>query len=383
MALRNTTKGSISLNTRLVDQNRIEVFITDSGQTTTKTFKTKVEEFNQTHFTRFSSSKHQEIFSERNNDLMASLRLSLSYQLSLQVSKSKDNGIQDHSDWRHNKFSFLIDDLCEENIEDMKEMESKLEIHQIETLKKFKFIDDISLNEEEYYHNLTKKTFTGSEIKHSVSSVDFSINNNEISSENQTYNKNGSGGSSKYKSFKSFTRLKTFFVSDAATYQEPTNKSHYSREMLLEKSIERIQMMMRSRRCKCPYSLIVDDNDLNILALRLILSKLYINCETSLSADEAIEKINNLKNGECCKHHKLIFLDVEMPVKDGFQALEEIKEIFLNENFMELNVIVVTAHSQNNDIVERMKSKGVRDVLSKPLSFNVLVSVLGSLIVDL
>lgn len=380
MALRNTTKGSISLNTRLIDHNRIEVFITDSGQTTTKTLKTKVEEFNQTHFTRFSSKQHQDPIFEKNNDLMASLRLSLSYQLSLQVSKSVDNGIQDHSDWRHNKFSFLIDDLCDDNFEDMREIESKLEIHQIETLKKFKFIDDISLNEDENYYKLTKKTFTGSEIRHSVSSIDFSIN--ESSYENHTYKKYTSGASLKFKSLKSFTRLKTFFVSDAATYHEPTNKSHYNREMILERSIEKIQMLMRARRCKCPYALIVDDNDLNILALKLILSKLYISCETSLSADEAIEKINNLKNGDCCRHHKLIFLDVEMPVKDGFQALEEIKDIFLNENFNQLNVIVVTAHSQNNEIVERMKSKGVHDVLSKPLSFNVLVTVLGSLIVD-
>lgn len=380
MALRNTTKGSISLNTRLIDHNRIEVFITDSGQTTTKTLKTKVEEFNQTHFTRFSSKQHQDSIFEKNNDLMASLRLSLSYQLSLQVSKSVDNGIQDHSDWRHNKFSFIIDDLCDDNFEDMREIESKLEIHQIETLKKFKFIDDISLNEDENYYKLTKKTFTGSEIRHSVSSIDFSIN--ESSYENHTYKKYTSGASLKFKSLKSFTRLKTFFVSDAATYHEPTNKSHYNREMILERSIEKIQMLMRARRCKCPYALIVDDNDLNILALKLILSKLYISCETSLSADEAIEKINNLKNGDCCRHHKLIFLDVEMPVKDGFQALEEIKDIFLNENFNQLNVIVVTAHSQNNEIVERMKSKGVHDVLSKPLSFNVLVTVLGSLIVD-
>src|SRR4029078_144963 len=82
-------------------------------------------------------------------------------------------------------------------------------------------------------------------------------------------------------------------------------------------------------------TILVDDEPRGISSLQKLLQ---LNCpevnviDTSSNVDGAIEKIKT-------QNPDLIFLDISMPVKNGFDLLKEFKEI-------SFEVIFVTAHNQ-------------------------------------
>src|SRR6266516_4003953 len=86
-------------------------------------------------------------------------------------------------------------------------------------------------------------------------------------------------------------------------------------------------------------TILVDDEPRGLNSTQKLLQ---LNCPdveivgTSSSVDEAIERIKETKPD-------LVFLDIAMPVKNGFDLLRELKEI-------QFEVIFVTAH--NNFMIE-------------------------------
>lgn len=78
------------------------------------------------------------------------------------------------------------------------------------------------------------------------------------------------------------------------------------------------------------------------------------------NADEAIEMIKNL-------HPDLIFLDIAMPAKNGFELLKELKEF-------PFEVIFVTAHNQF--MIEAFHFSAI-DYLLKPVEDNLLVDAVN------
>jgi CheY-like chemotaxis protein len=66
----------------------------------------------------------------------------------------------------------------------------------------------------------------------------------------------------------------------------------------------------------------------------------------------------------------LIFLDLNMPRKNGFECLEEIRK---NERLKKLCVIIYSTSSQFKDILETL-NKGANLYFTKPSTFQELVS---------
>ena len=78
--------------------------------------------------------------------------------------------------------------------------------------------------------------------------------------------------------------------------------------------------------CKCPSVLIVDDNNVNRFALRLILKLVgREDVEEACDGQEAVDKVvaRSIKNTR--RAFKVIFMDINMPIKDGYTATEEIR----------------------------------------------------------
>jgi two-component system, LytTR family, response regulator len=106
-------------------------------------------------------------------------------------------------------------------------------------------------------------------------------------------------------------------------------------------------------------TIIVDDEPRGLNSLEKLLQ---INCPdvnvvaACSDADEAIEKINQLQPD-------LIFLDIAMPAKNGFELLKEIKET-------PFEVIFVTAHNQF--MVEAFHFSAI-DYLLKPVDDDLLI----------
>jgi two-component system, LytTR family, response regulator len=107
------------------------------------------------------------------------------------------------------------------------------------------------------------------------------------------------------------------------------------------------------------HTLLIDDEPRGLNTMQKLLE---LNCPdvsivgTCTHVDDAIEKINQL-------HPDLVFLDIAMPVKTGFDLLREFEE-------PEFEVIFVTAH--NNFMIEAFHFSAV-DYLLKPVEDDLLV----------
>lgn len=107
-------------------------------------------------------------------------------------------------------------------------------------------------------------------------------------------------------------------------------------------------------------TILIDDEPRGLNSLQKLLQ---LNCPdvnviaACTSVDDAIEKIDQL-------HPALIFLDIAMPVKNGFDLLKEIKE-------PRFEVIFVTAH--NHFIIEAFHFSAI-DYLLKPVEDDLLVN---------
>ncbi|WP_345247991.1 response regulator [Nibrella saemangeumensis] len=71
----------------------------------------------------------------------------------------------------------------------------------------------------------------------------------------------------------------------------------------------------------------------------------------------------------------LIILDLNMPRKNGFQALEEIKA---DARLRRLPVVVMTTSSADEDVL-RTYNLGVNSYITKPFNFNRLIEMMGAL----
>jgi len=112
------------------------------------------------------------------------------------------------------------------------------------------------------------------------------------------------------------------------------------------------------------YSIIlVDDDPINNLINRRLISKLKLTpqIEEFLEAEKAIERIKEIDN----EKNILIFLDINMPVMNGWDFLNQ----YLKEFKLRKDKIIVL--SSSIDFQDRQKAKGfscVEGFIEKPLS---------------
>jgi CheY-like chemotaxis protein len=76
------------------------------------------------------------------------------------------------------------------------------------------------------------------------------------------------------------------------------------------------------------------------------------------------------------EHPDLIILDIMMPRMDGYQACEKLKNL---DDTKDIPVVFLSAKAQQSDI-EKGKSYGVADYITKPFDPNDLIDVLDRLL---
>jgi len=105
--------------------------------------------------------------------------------------------------------------------------------------------------------------------------------------------------------------------------------------------------------------LIVDDEVEIVDFLGRFLQRLGITAIKANSGEEALRKYNEL-------HPDFIFLDIQMPDKDGLTILKEIKKI--DES---VKVIMITG-KDDKDLQAKAKKYGALDYITKPLDLSEL-----------
>jgi len=111
--------------------------------------------------------------------------------------------------------------------------------------------------------------------------------------------------------------------------------------------------------------LVAEDNLINQEVARSILKNVGIEVDIANNGQEAVEAV--FRNS-----YDAVLMDVQMPVMDGFQAVEMIHS---DPSHQDLPIIAMTAHAMQGDR-EKCLAVGMDDYLSKPIQSDLLFSIL-------
>ena len=113
----------------------------------------------------------------------------------------------------------------------------------------------------------------------------------------------------------------------------------------------------------------MEDNGDNRLLFCAFLKNTVHTVEIAGNGAEAVEKC---KTGR----YDLVFMDVQMPVMDGYAATEKIREREMKTGAGRTPVIALTAHAMKDD-ERRSLAAGCDRHLTKPLKKSVLLETIG------
>jgi CheY-like chemotaxis protein len=117
--------------------------------------------------------------------------------------------------------------------------------------------------------------------------------------------------------------------------------------------------------------LLVDDDQIANYLHKSFLNKITTvsTIETANNGEQALSILRSYANGKHCLP-EIIFLDINMPVCDGFEFVEA----FNNYNFplkSKIDIVVLTSSANSGDI-NRMEHLGIKYYLNKPLNKEIL-----------
>jgi CheY-like chemotaxis protein len=106
--------------------------------------------------------------------------------------------------------------------------------------------------------------------------------------------------------------------------------------------------------------IIADDNSFNRIAIKAIVQRWGILIDFAENGKEVIDKLDT-------SSHRLVLMDLNMPVVDGYTAICQIRQ-----NGLELPVIALTA-SMSKATTEKAILCGASQVLHKPVDPTILL----------
>ena len=118
--------------------------------------------------------------------------------------------------------------------------------------------------------------------------------------------------------------------------------------------------------------IIVDDNPFNLFIAEILIKDLGYLTKTAKGSHEAIEIKSCSKEGQKIK---MILMDCEMPIMDGFETTKILMKMMDKGEIQKAPIIALTAHSNQTDI-ERCFECGMVGYLAKPLQKQKLQGVL-------
>jgi CheY-like chemotaxis protein len=105
-----------------------------------------------------------------------------------------------------------------------------------------------------------------------------------------------------------------------------------------------------------------------------MLQKYELDADVVTDGQQALDRLR--ERGE--SYYKLILMDMEMPIMDGYAATQEIRR---DSRFDELPIIAMTAHAMKGDR-DRCLAAGMNDYISKPINPALLYEALAKYLYD-
>ncbi len=122
--------------------------------------------------------------------------------------------------------------------------------------------------------------------------------------------------------------------------------------------------------------MLIDDNEIdNLINQKMIeASSLAENIYVHTGAKSAIEFLRNIEKLGATGHPilpQVIFLDIDMPLMDGFQFLDEFEK-FRVETKNICNIVMLTSSINPQDVNKSKKYQYVKKYINKPLTQDTL-----------
>lgn len=115
--------------------------------------------------------------------------------------------------------------------------------------------------------------------------------------------------------------------------------------------------------------LMAEDNELNVLVAKTFLEKWGANIDVAVNGEEAVKKLDPAK-------HKLVLMDMHMPVMDGYEAISAIRA-----KGIEIPIVALTA-SLPSEVEEKAKDLSINGIVTKPFEpeefLKLLIKILQS-----
>jgi CheY-like chemotaxis protein len=124
--------------------------------------------------------------------------------------------------------------------------------------------------------------------------------------------------------------------------------------------------------------MLIDDNEIDNLINQKMIEAAVVaeNIYTHTSAKSAIEFLKNVERLEVAEKvlPDVIFLDIDMPLMDGFQFLDEFEKLG-NGVRKKCRIVMLTSSINPQDFTRSKKYVSVRQYLNKPLTNESIVKL--------
>ena len=116
--------------------------------------------------------------------------------------------------------------------------------------------------------------------------------------------------------------------------------------------------------------LLVEDNEENKDVAKNLFERVGFVIDTAVNGEDAVEMIAGSKPGT----YKAVIMDIEMPVKNGYEATSLIRSL-KNPELSKIPIVALTAKAFSEDIAAAYKS-GMNAFISKPINMTVIKTVM-------
>jgi len=117
--------------------------------------------------------------------------------------------------------------------------------------------------------------------------------------------------------------------------------------------------------------LLVEDVEINREIVNVLLEPTQLHMDCAENGTEAVRMYTTYPD-----KYELIFMDVQMPEMDGYEATRLIRAFEEKNNRKQIPIIAMTANVFHEDI-ERCKEAGMNSHVGKPIDFNEVISTLS------
>ncbi len=125
----------------------------------------------------------------------------------------------------------------------------------------------------------------------------------------------------------------------------------------------------------------VDDDPIALLLSKLVLSKADFASQVITAANgeialEYLERPEVIEENKNSKNPLIILLDLNMPVMDGWEFLEQFSKTIFNEHYQKTKIILLSSSIDPNDIERSKDFSMVLDFIHKPLTKDMLENII-------